>query len=467
MMDNKSILVVDDEMIIRDSLCEFLKLEGYHCNSADSFKNALVQLEQHPYNMVITDVNMPEADGFELLRVVRKRYPDIAIVVITGYGTIESAIGAIKAGAFNYLTKPIVDDEIRVIVSKALEQQALLSENKQLKQKLSNRYGMENIIGTDYKMLKVFDMVEAVAQSKATVLLSGQSGTGKSIIARAIHQRSDRMTKPFVELSCGSLPETLLESELFGHVKGSFTGAASDKQGKFLSADGGTLFLDEINSATPGLQMKLLRVIQERQFEPVGSNETKTVDVRLVLATNRDLQQQVREGKFREDLYYRINVVNIDLPSLAQRITDVPVLAEHFLQNMSLVHGREKHGFTEKAMAKLEDYHWPGNVRELENVVERAVVLSTGYYIDIIDLPPHIAQPANGTIINDYSAMTLKQALEEPEKRIIEAALKKNNFNRQATADTLGINRTTLYKKMKSYQLDMDNEFAKSQIIDY
>ncbi|OPZ97855.1 MAG: Transcriptional regulatory protein ZraR [Planctomycetes bacterium ADurb.Bin412] len=376
--------------------------------------------------------------------------------MITGYGTIESAVEAIKMGAYDYLTKPIVDDEIRMLVSRALDQQALLEENRNLKDQLRSRFGLENIVGHDYKMLKIFDLIESVAESKATVLITGQSGTGKSLIARAIHHRSDRMEKPFVELSCGAMPETLLESELFGHVKGSFTGATGDKNGKFLAADGGTLFLDEINSASPALQMKLLRVLQERQFEPVGSNETKTVDVRVILATNSNLQEEVKAGRFREDLYYRINVVNIELPPLAQRKTDVPLLAEKFLAAMCKTHGKEKTGFTAEAVQYLERYHWPGNVRELENVVERGVVLGKNSQMGKEDLPQHLLDAVDQQKTGGFKQLSLREALEEPEKKILEATLRQHNWNRQVTADVLQINRTTLYKKMKYFGLESD-----------
>ncbi len=455
-MAEKKLLIVDDDPIIRDSLCEFLKLEGYQAFGAGSFKNALKELEKQDFNLVITDVNMPETDGFELLRLIRKRYPEIVTIVITGYGTIESAVEAIKMGAYDYLTKPIVDDEIRLIVNRALEQQALLLENRNLRNQLRHKYGLENIIGHDYKMLKIFDLIEAVADSKATVLITGQSGTGKSLIARAIHHRSDRCDKPCVEVSCGALPETLLESELFGHVRGSFTGAVNDKEGKFMAANGGTLFLDEINSAPLSLQVKLLRVLQERQFEPVGSNETKTVDVRVVLATNVDLIKEVEQGRFREDLYYRINVVNIDLPSLQERITDVPLLAEKFLKDMCIKHGKDKTGFSDDAVRVLENYRWPGNVRELENIVERAVVLSKSNRIEVSDLPPSIIETVETGKEVEFRPMSLKEALEEPEKRIIEMALRRNNWNRQLAAEMLQINRTTLYKKMKRYDLEVD-----------
>jgi DNA-binding NtrC family response regulator len=456
MAEKKRILVVDDDQIIRDSLCEFLRLEGFEAKGAQSFHQALTELEKQSYHLVFTDVNMPEIDGFELLRVIRKRYPNLVTIIITGYGTIESAVEAIKMGAYDYLTKPIVDDEIRILAKRALEQQALIQENRNLKEQLRSQFGLENIIGHDYKMLKVFDLIEAVADSKATVLISGQSGTGKSLIARSIHHRSERSGNPFVEVSCGALPETLLESEMFGHVKGSFTGAVQNKEGKFLTADGGTIFLDEINSATPGLQMKLLRVIQERQFEPVGSNETKTVDVRVILASNKDLQEEVKAGRFREDLYYRINVVNIELSPLFERTTDIPLLAESFLRRMCQKHGKEKTGFASETIHYLESYNWPGNVRELENVVERAVVLGKHSQISPDDLPQHILDAAQEKDAAPFKPKSLREALEDPEKKILEMALRQNNWNRQATAEMLQINRTTLYKKLKRYNLDAD-----------
>src|SRR5205814_1288407 len=289
------------------------------------------------------------------------------VIVITSYGSIENAVEAIKVGAFDYRTKPIIDDEIRVVVEKAVRQQSLLFENQTLRKQLDLRFGLENIVGHDYKMLKIFDLVEAVADSRTTVLMTGESGTGKSLLARAVHHRSPRRDKPFVEVSCGSLPETLLESELFGHVRGAFTGAVADKMGRFMAADGGTLFLDEINSASPAMQVKLLRVLQERAFEPVGASETKTVDVRVILASNVDLAELVKQNQFRQDLYYRINVVNIRLPSLRERLSDIPLLANYFLKKFTQETGREILGFSEAAMAALQRHTWPGNIRELEN----------------------------------------------------------------------------------------------------
>ncbi|MCJ7692713.1 MAG: sigma-54 dependent transcriptional regulator, partial [Sedimentisphaerales bacterium] len=294
--------------------------------------------------------------------------------------------------------------------------------------------------------------IEAVADSTTTILMAGPSGTGKSILARAIHHRSSRRNKPFVEVSCGAIPETLLESELFGHVKGSFTGAISDKEGKFLAADGGTIFLDEIANASPALQVKLLRVLQDRQFEPVGSNKTKTVDTRIILASNQDLAEQVKKGNFREDLYYRINVVMINLPALCERLGDVPLLVKHFLRIYSAQHQKEKLGVSDQALEHLERYLWPGNIRELENVIERAVLLSKNKHIELEDLPSSLIQ-AQDLRQQSYNSMSLKESLAEPEKNIIRQALEANHWNRQKTAEALQINRTTLFKKMKQHGL--------------
>ncbi|HEY3244975.1 MAG TPA: sigma-54 dependent transcriptional regulator, partial [Phycisphaerae bacterium] len=312
-------------------------------------------------------------------------------------------------------------------------------------------------VGHDYKMLKVFDLIESVAESRVNVLIQGESGTGKSMVARVIHQRSERRDKPFVEVSCGAIPESLLESELFGHVRGAFTGAIADKPGKFKAANKGTIFLDEISAASPALQLKLLRILQERRFEPVGSNKTEEVDVRVILATNADLEAEVAAGRFRQDLYYRINVVSITLPRLCERVTDIPLLAAAFLKRFAAESRKELLGFSDEALQALQRYAWPGNVRELENAVERAVVLGKGRQITRDDLPARLVESAAAPVTNhEYHPMPLQIALEEPEKRIIEAALRANNYNRQLTADVLQINRTTLYKKMKRYGLDRE-----------
>ncbi|MDK1031719.1 MAG: sigma-54 dependent transcriptional regulator [Planctomycetia bacterium] len=449
-MAGKNILLVDDDQIILRSLSELLRLEGYQVETAMSFEEATGKLGAGTFQVVIADVSMPGVDGFELLKVIRNRYPDITVIMITGYGSISSAVEAIKHGAFDYLTKPIIDDEIKITVERALVQQSLIGENRLLKEQLRQRYGMDNILGQDYRMLKVFDLVEAVSNTNTTALITGESGVGKTMIARAIHQHSNRRDKPFIEVSCGALPETLLESELFGHVRGAFTGAVSDREGKFRSADGGTIFLDEISTASPGLQMKLLRVLEDLVFERVGGSETVKVDVRVILASNRDLMEEVKAGRFREDLYYRINVVAIHVPPLRERISDIPMLAEHFLSEICSRTDKVALGFSDEAKQMLQAYRWPGNVRELENCVERAVILSKEHIIQPEDFPATLHGDDEG---ETAGIQPLKRALEEPERKIIERALKINDWNRSLTAEALDINRTTLYKKIRKYEL--------------
>jgi DNA-binding NtrC family response regulator len=444
------ILLVDDDQIILDSLGTFLRQDGYDLTTATRVDQATHCLQAGRYDLVITDISMPAADGFELLRYVKANFPDVMVILITAYGTIESAVEAIKQGAYDYLTKPIVDDDVRLAVQRALQQRQLRAENRRLREALSGRFTYGDVVGQHYRMAKVFELIEAVADSRTTVLITGESGTGKSLIARAIHAHSTRRGGAFVEVACGALPDALLESELFGHVRGAYTGAVADKAGKFTAADGGTIFLDEVATASPQLQVKLLRVLQERSFEPVGSNTTRHVDVRVVLATNHDLAAEVEAGRFRKDLYYRIHVVTIELPPLRERIADIPLLAEHFLAKY--LNGTDKRlaGFTPQAIEWMQRYSWPGNVRELENAVERAVVLSRGGRIGTEDLPLTLAGADTAADLRAASAgKTLTQALREPEKQIIQVALGAHGGNRQAAARQLGINRTTLYKKMK------------------
>ena len=457
------LLLLDEDRIMLSSLSQFLRREGYGVRTADHVEEAMAILENGQVDLLLVDVDVAGSKPGDLLRDLRRRFPHVVVIVITSYGSIGGAVEATRNGAFDYLTKPIVDEEIRVVIEKAARQQSLLFENQSLRQQLDLRFGLENVVGHDHKMLKIFDLVDAVADSRTTVLMSGESGTGKSLLARAIHHRSPRRDKPFVEVSCGALPETLLEAELFGHTKGAFTGAVSEKPGRFMAADGGTLFLDEINSASPAFQVKLLRVLQEKAFEPLGSSETRTVDVRVILASNVELATLVAQGSFRQDLYYRINVVNIRLPGLRERPGDITLLSNHFLRRFAREMGRDIRGFSDSAQAALQRYNWPGNVRELENAVERAVVLCRRPLIDAEDFPetiqfyaPARATPAAGGE-EDYCSRPapLQVAIEVPERRIIEAALRRNAWNRQATAAELDINRTTLYKKMRKYRLDV------------
>ena len=455
--NNGRILLVDAEGVALRAVADLLRAQSFTVEVALSFTRAIAVLELEPIDVMLCDINPPGGGGFELLELVRKRHPETVVIMMTGYGTIESAVEAIKLGAFDYLTKPIHDRELLLCLERAMTQRKLLKKSSDLRQQLDGRFSLHCLKGHDYRMQKLYELMESVAGSRVTVLVQGPSGTGKSLVAHVIHQLSDRRDRPFVEVSCGALPETLLESELFGHVRGAFTGAISNKPGKFRAAHGGTIFLDEIATATPALQTKLLRVVQSSQFEPVGSNRTETVDVRVILATNADLDEEVRAGRFRPDLFYRINVVTLEVPPLAQRVGDIPLLARHFLQQACAETGRNVEGIDAGALRQLESYGWPGNVRELENVITRAVVLSRGRTIGVDDLPLSLSTaPSRRPETASVEPQPLRKALEQPERAILEAALRENRWNRQATARQLGINRTTLYKKMKRFGISSE-----------
>ena len=456
-MKSGRLLLVDDDTHLLESMAGWLREQGYFVLTARSCPAALEQLRKEQFDLVLADIRLDHSgdagDGFDVLAWCRQNRPDLMVVLLTGYGTVETGIEALRAGAFDLLTKPLIDEELEMSIQRALSQNRVLVENQKLKQQLDLRFGLESIVGHDHRMQRVYDLVDRIADTRATVLITGESGTGKSLLARAIHRRSSRRDQSFVEVACGAMPEALLESELFGHAAGSFTGAVGEKIGKFTQSDKGTIFLDEIGTASATLQVKLLRVLQEFSFEPVGSTKTIKVDSRVILATNENLAEAVAEGRFRQDLYYRVNVINIELPSLRERIADIPLLAAHFQQKTCEEAGRQGDGLTEETLQALQRYNWPGNVRELQNTIERAVLLGRGNKITLEDLPPQIAagQPVS---LEQLSGKALKEAMSVPERAIILEMLENNRWNRNATADALGINRTTLYKKMKRLGID-------------
>ncbi|TWT83388.1 Transcriptional regulatory protein ZraR [Planctomycetes bacterium CA13] len=469
MTRSASILLVDDDYHLAESMALWLREMSHVVVVAGTLDEAKTALKKQTFDLVITDLRLGNDDGFDLITHTRKRFPETSVLVITGYATPNTAIEAVRAGAYDLLTKPLIDEELTLAIDRSIQQRKIASENDALRKQLDRRSGMENILSHDYRMLKIFDVVDSIADARASVLITGENGTGKSMVARAIHTRSARRGGAFIEVACGALPDTLLESELFGHVAGAFTGAVGDRPGKFQLADGGTLFLDEIATATPAMQVKLLRVLQEFQFEPLGGSETHSVDTRVILATNEDLSKAVTSGAFRQDLYYRVNVVNIVIPPLRERVGDIPLLVEHFLREAADASDRNILGFDREAMTVLQSYAWPGNVRQLENVVERAVLLSRNSTLTKDDLPPELTgqmgdvsfaaysvdSSATAThSFEDVSGKTLRDALEGPERTIILQSLRNHHWNRAATAEALDINRTTLYKKMKRLGLD-------------
>jgi DNA-binding NtrC family response regulator len=466
-MPKGSILVVDDELEIREGLEALLKSEGFEVTLAETGEAGLRKLEDKPYDLTLLDVSLPDRNGLDMLREIHRRDPNLSVILITAFGSIEMARAAFKNGAQDYITKPWSNDELVTQISLAIEGRRLREENVQLKRALKQRYNFPNIIGKSDKMLAVLDLVTQVAPSRSTVLISGESGTGKELIAKAIHAASPRADKAFIPVNTGSIPSDLLESQLFGHVKGAFTSAIASKKGLFEVADQGTIFFDEISTVSPETQAKLLRVIQEREFMRLGATETIKVDVRILAASNEDLRKLVREGRFREDLYHRLNVIALNLPPLRDRKEDIPLLVERFIERFCRENSKPARQFTTASMKLLMDYDWPGNVRELENAVERSVVLSTGEWMEPELLPESVATrevvkgvrlqlaeflpPLPGEMGPHSSAPapTLFEILEEVERRIIVDMLERTHWNQTEAAERFQVPLSTLNQKIK------------------
>ena len=456
------ILIVDDEESLREFLSIMLHREGYHVDTAVDGAQAAVHLRDHAYDLVISDIKMPRMTGLELLRHIKERAPETVVLMVTAFSTTEEAVEAMKQGAYDYITKPFKNEEIRLIVKNALERRELRQENLALKEELGKRYSFEGLIGKSKAMQDVITLIRKVAGSPVKVLITGESGTGKELVARAIHYQSERCDHPFVPINCGAIPENLLESELFGHEKGSFTGAIKQKEGLFETAAGGTLFLDEIGELPTLMQVKLLRVLQENEFRRVGGTRSIKADVRVLAATNRRLEEAVAAGTFREDLYYRFNVIRIDLPALRQRREDIPLMIDWFWERFT---GQKGVQVAEDAMRRLIDYHWPGNVRELENVIERATVLGHEGKITLDCLPPNLLTGVAGGVspLTDIpeTGMDLDAYLGEIEKEILLKALARTNGVRKGAAELLGITfRSIRYRLAKFGYGDESDEDA-------
>jgi DNA-binding NtrC family response regulator len=460
------ILVVDDEVVIRKALERFLGGLKYDVLTAKDGEEAMEIVGREAVDLALVDLVMPKMDGVELIRRMKREQPAIVPIVLTGFGTITSAVEAMKAGAYHYLTKPFELDDIASLISTALEHRQLKEENRLLKNQLREKYRFENIVGSSDEMAVVFDLIEKVAETDSTVLITGESGTGKELVARAIHYNSARRDKPLVVVNCAAIPEDLLESELFGHVKGAFTGAVATHAGRFDAADRGTIFLDEIGDMSMKLQVKVLRVLQEQRFEPVGSTTSHQVDVRIIAATNHDLDRAVKERRFRDDLYYRLNVIPIHIPPLRERRADIPLLVEHFLRKYSRESGRPEKGFTPAAATRIAAYGWPGNVRELENFIERLIVLSKGETLDVVDLPEKIAGASplqihaameEGQFDIPEVGISFKKAVDDFESKLIMGALRRTGGNKNKAASLLRLNRTTLVEKIKKKGLDAED----------
>jgi len=447
------ILIVDDDDAHRKMLTAVLSGEGYRIQEADDGDTACQLVEKNRFDLVLMDLRMKRMDGDVAQKKMAGINPDIPVVIMTAYGSVRSAVEALKSGADNYLTKPIDIDELKILVTKTLHQRQLKAENRDLKELLGKRFDLGSIIGNSASMRAMIETLTLVAPSEATVLIQGQSGTGKELVASAIHHNSPRKSSPFIKVNCAALPETLLESELFGHEKGAFTGAAGPRKGRFERADHGTLFLDEIGEMAPATQAKILRVLQEREFEPVGGSRSIQVDTRIISATNRNLEEEVAADRFREDLYYRLNVVTIAVPPLRERLSDIPLLAEHFLEQYAARNHRTFKGIAPQAMDLLMRYSWPGNVRELENVIERAVIMARGDHIGTEHFPSTISDQESATS-GHSPTLPSGRSLKEVEREMILQTLDDMGGNRTQTAKILGISRRTLQLKLKEYGIN-------------
>ena len=452
-----TVLVVDDDKNTRDGLERALRGD-YHVLLAESGERALAILGSAPVAILLSDVRMPGMDGLTLMKRAMARDPSTICILLTAYGNVETAVEAMKLGAYDFLMKPVNLDHLDLLLKRALRSSEMESENVSLREQLDSKYGMESIVGNSPVMHQMFEAIRQAAPTQATVLIQGESGTGKELVAHAIHRLSSRSKGPFVAVHCASLSPTLLESELFGHEKGSFTGAVAQRRGRFELADGGTLFLDEVSEIDPSVQVKLLRVLEERTFERVGGSETVEVDIRLIVATNRRLKAMVDAGKFREDLFFRLDVININLPRLRERLDDVPLLCTLFLSEFSEKHGKTIDGVTPDAVHILSSYSWPGNVRELRNTVEKMVVLSRGGKLSARDVPPNIREAVKtvaGPFAREATAgVAAADSLADAEKKMILQALKRNDGNITRTAQALGISRRTIHRKLKAYGVD-------------
>jgi two-component system, NtrC family, response regulator HydG len=452
MTERPKVLVVDDEESHRIMLRAVLTAEGYAVTEAADGTEAVAAVGKEAFDVILLDIRMTNMDGIEALGEIRKISPLVPVLIMTAYASVKTAVEALKAGAFDYLTKPLDIEEVKILIDKAMDHYHLRAENLVLKERLGDRFDFSRIIAASPKMKSLLETLAMVAPSDATVLIMGESGTGKEVIANAIHQNSPRAGEPFIKVACAALPETLLESELFGHEKGAFTGAVARREGRFQLAHRGTIFLDEVGEMSPALQTKLLRVLQEKEFEPLGSTRTVKVDIRVIAATNRDLEKEIREGRFREDLYYRLNVVPLVLPPLRERREDIPLLADHFLALFRQKNRKPITAISGKALDLLVRYDWPGNVRELENVVERAVILARDEVLVPADLPPQIRMLSGGEG-RDAFAVPPGMSLDDMERALIIKTLDETGGNRTRAAEILGINRRTLQNKLKQYGL--------------